>query len=137
MSDEDSLLDQADALMRRQRLFAAGRPAEDAPGLDKGGDFDPDDLPLLTEVVGAGPPRFSARETATDPAVARLLAERHALLARQLDKWLDEQLPQLVILAMDGITDHLVALIGHRARSELMPLLTEILHPADDGDRPG
>lgn len=139
MNGEDSLLDQADALMRRQGMFVADTRSatEGARGLDNGGDLGLDDLPLLTEVVGTGPTLAADQQAAKDVSVDRLQGERRAALALALDKWLDEQLPQLVILAMDGITDHLVALITHRARAELMPLLGDILQPPDDSDRPG
>ena len=133
MSEEDSLLDQADALMRRQRLFVAGTQAEAARSLVSDGETGQDDLPLLTEVVGAVPNPAAHR----DLRGARLIDEHRAALALQLDKWLDEQLPQLVILAMDGITDQLIALISNRVREELMPRLDAILKPVDDGDRPG
>ncbi len=135
MSEGDSLLDQADALMRRQRLFVAATQAEAEAtrNLESNAETGQDDLPLLTEVVVTVP----NPATNQNARGARLMDERRAALALQLDKWLDEQLPQLVILAMDGITDQLIALISNRVREELMPRLDAILKPDDDGERTG
>ena len=140
MSGDDPLLDQADALMRRHRVFVAGAQAEaagakPAPGLDNGSDAGSDDLPLLTEVVGTCRPVAADQEAAADGRLSQLLAEHRAALALELENWLDEQLPQLVIRAMDGITDHLVALITNRAREELLPLLDASLQPGDEALR--
>lgn len=144
MSSDDSLLEQAGALMRRHRVFVAGAQAaaaeaEPAPDLDNGADAGWDDLPLLTEVVGTGPPVAADQEAASDVRPGQLLAERRAALALELENWLDQQLPQLVIRAMDGITDNLVTLITSRAREELLPHLDAILRTTDEvgSDRSG
>ena len=144
MSNDDPLLDQADTLMRRHRVFVAGAQAEDelAPGPKQGGDFgnngDQDDLPLLTEEVDAEPvPPAEVLETLARAQDHQLLAERQAALASEMETWLDEQLPQVVISAMDDITDRLVALITQRAREELLPRLDAMLEPAEDGVRQG
>jgi hypothetical protein len=57
--------------------------------------------------------------------------DRQTMLAREIEAWLDEQMPQLVIRAMDGITDHLVSLLAHRAKDELLPRLEAALKPLD------
>lgn len=145
MSSDDPLLDQADALMRRHRVFLAGAQAEAAedelaPFLDNGGDAGSDDLPLLTEEVDAeSVPPAAEMEVLARARLRQLLAEHHAALALELENWLDEHLPQLVIHAMDGITDRLVALITNRAREELLPRLEAILQPSDEvrSDRSG
>jgi hypothetical protein len=140
MNSDNALLDQADALMRRHRVFVAGAQAEAAvvadthPAAKPAGDTDLDDLPLLTEVVGAAP--LAAEDQASGPDASlsqRLEEERRAALVLELENWLDEQLPQLVIRAMDGITDQAVALITNRAREELLPRLCAIIR--GDSDR--
>ncbi len=126
MSDDDPLLDQADALMRRHRVYVAGA-ASTAAG--SGSEAEDDDLPLLTDVVGAEPP---SETVAADIDLERRLAEHHAALIHELETWLDEQLPQLVIRAMDGITDHLVTQITRLAQEQLLPRLDLILKPAPE-----
>ncbi|HUW39348.1 MAG TPA: hypothetical protein VMV91_18655 [Rhodocyclaceae bacterium] len=137
MNDDDPLLDQADALMRRHRVFVAGATAPTEPALVE----ESDDLPLLTDIVAAEPPPVAvdAEAIGADIDFDRHLAERRAALGLALEKWLDEQLPQLVIRAMDGITDHLVAQITRRARGELLPRLDAILGltPESNDERPG
>lgn len=142
----NNLLDQADALMRR-RVFVAGANSESAipvesahaiEPIETAADFALEDVPVLTDVVGAqdiqphaGEPASLKPETivstqmenSTSPHFHQLLLERQAILTREIEIWLDEQLPQLVIRAMDGITDHLVALLANRARDDLLPRL--------------
>ncbi len=129
MSKDDPLLDQADALMRRHRVYLAG--AEATPDAVEA---NLEDLPLLTEEVSPEPPAAEAGELSHDRH-NRLLTEQRAALAREMETWLDEQLPQLVILAMDGITDHLVSLITNRAREELLMRLDAVLQSAEKAGR--
>lgn len=134
------LLDKADALMRR-RSFVAGSgsanagPEPSAAPLD---DSAVEDLPVLTDIVDdepavieAGTPSQLDIERAVRQRVEQLLMERQVLLAREIERWLDEQMPQLVIRAMDGITDHLVALLANRAKDELLPLVDGALKRAE------
>ena len=145
----DNLLDQADALMRR-RSFVAGAqnppgatPAQAEPAPEPPGD----EVPVLTEIVAlddslllsADSPDSDSQttahwqiENAVRDRLAQLLSERYSELAREIEAWLDEQMPQLVIRAMDGITDHLVALLANRARDELLPRLEAALRHADE-----
>lgn len=125
MSADDVLIGKADQLMRRQRSFVASpkNPASES------GD-EADDLPLLTEVVAS--PTVAA---ANDGSALRLRLEQSLTDVRtammgEFERWLDEQLPQAVSSAMDGITDRLVALIIRRARSELLPRLVAIASEA-------
>ena len=130
MSGDSPLFDQADALMRRRRVFVAGAAAVDADGAAP-----PDDLPLLTEVVDVEPvPPAAEVEALAHDLLARLLDERRTALALAMETWLDEQLPQLIIRAMDGITDHLVTLLTVRARQDLLPRLDTILSPVGKAD---
>lgn len=138
MSDDDLLLDQADALMRRHRVFVAGAPAiADEPASETEWADEGDDLPLLTDIVAAEAPPAKAVAAAgigANIGPDQRLAECRADLALALEQWLDEQLPQLVIRAMDGITDHLVGQITRRTRDELLPRLDAILRPAKGSD---
>lgn len=148
----DKLLERADSLMRR-RTFVAGANNETA-GLTGASENDEDisleEVPVLTEVVGTGStPEYSADvpgptpqatlaqqaqqiEAAVRERLDQLLTARQAELAQEIETWLDEQMPQLVIRAMDGITDHLVALLANRARDELLPRLETAMRLADE-----
>jgi hypothetical protein len=113
----DNLIDKADSLMRRHRSNLAGEA---------------DDLPLLTEVVATA---ASGAQALADGDIEALLRERLAaalpqqreLLRRELAAWLDEQLPQLVLRVVDGVTDQLVAQINTQARMTLLPKLQAVL----------
>lgn len=96
------LLDKADALMRR-RSFVAGSgsanagPEPSAAPLD---DSAVEDLPVLTDIVDdepavieAGTPSQLDIERAVRQRVEQLLMERQVLLAREIERWLDEQMP--------------------------------------------
>ncbi len=150
----DQLLDKADALMRR-RSFVAGVKTTAAEPSDTPDALDIEDFPILTEVVEVGeqlnpqPGDTSAEEfeaalaqkleAAVNDQVSRLLMERQTLLSNEIEIWLDEQMPQLVIRVMDGITDHLVALLANRTRDELLPRLEAAmkLHAEENQDSDG
>ena len=122
MSD-DSLLGKADQLMRRHRSFVASPKPEDIEIQDvKETEDSNEDLPVLTEVVATA----ADPESALQLRLAQLLAEQRAAMLREFERWLDEQLAQVVVNAMDGITDRLIALITKRAHAELLPRLEAI-----------
>ena len=140
----DKLLERADSLMRR-RTFVAG--ANDEPAAFPDADQIEEEVPVLTEVVHqagaqardeeipeAKPPAIQNQqiEAAVRARLEQLLLSRQSELAVEIETWLDEQMPQLVIRAMDGITDHLVALLANRARDDLLPRLENVMHLADD-----
>lgn len=151
----DKLLDQADALMRR-RVFVAGSSngaavADDSVQFEESiapaTDSALEDVPVLTDVVVAQdfqphaddalnlkPEEIMARQWEANASLhfKQLLMERQSVLAREIETWLDEQMPQLVIRAMDGITDHLVALLANRARDDLLPRLETALQAPDE-----
>ena len=134
MSDDDALLDQADALMHRHRVFVAGAStAEESPESTAERTDEEDELPLLTDIVDAEAPGQVIAAAGDETGIERRLSECRDALVLELEKWLDEQLPQLVMRAMDGITDHLVGQITLRARNELLPRLTAVLLAAEDG----
>jgi len=127
MSGEDILLGKADQLMRRHRSFVAsaksssGEPAQED-------DLD-EDLPLLTEVVTAD--QGAQVDGALRLRLEQLLAGERAAIRREFERWLDEQLPQVVTSAMDGITDRLLGLITRRARAQLLPRLQAMAAQTD------
>ncbi len=136
----DKLLEQADSLMRR-RSFVAGARLE--PSSARAAIEDPvslADVPVLTDIVGPASSQdrsaeayaVAAEATQLRERLSQLLSVRQAELAQEIETWLDEQMPQLVIRAMDGITDHLVALLANRARDELLPRLEAALRLSDD-----
>lgn len=148
----DKLLERADSLMRR-RTFVAGannEPAGLTGASENDEDFPLEEVPVLTEVVGTGvslecpaevpeptPQAAVAQQAQQIEAAVRkrldqLLTARQAELAQEIETWLDEQMPQLVIRAMDGITDHLVALLANRARDELLPRLESAMRLSDE-----
>jgi len=139
----DKLLERADSLMRR-RTFVAGANSDPAPFT--AADPIEEEVPVLTEIVDrTGAPAHSAEISETglqamqdqqiDAAVRvrleQLLLSRQSELAVEIENWLDEQMPQLVIRAMDGITDHLVALLANRARDDLLPRLENVMRLPD------
>ena len=155
----DKLLDQADALMRR-RSFVAGSKAEasetpepatsatstdadaaaDSASLENFEDLEDIDVPVLTEVVEAAElsavappaePIAAPPEASLDTLLQERLAEQRQRLDQAIETWLDERLPQLVISAMDGITDYLVSELREHARAELLPHLATT-PPASD-----
>ena len=148
----NNLLDQADALMRRRSFVAGVKPEQPQPAevaeVTDGSAIE--DLPVLTDVVGdevvaqhspipgdaTGNMDFEASvalriEKELRQRVNQLLMDRQSLLAQEIEAWLDEQMPQLVIRAMDGITDHLVSLLANRAKDELLPRLEAAMKPLD------
>jgi len=148
----NNVLDQADALMRRRSFVAGVDPGSgEADGnSDVADQSTSEDVPVLTDVVGDdavaqhSPPPVGDTGGALSPAgsaleleqalrarLNQLLMDRQTVLAQEIEAWLDEQMPQLVIRAMDGITDHLVSLLANRAKDELLPRLEAALKPLD------
>lgn len=131
MADNEDILQKADTLMRRHRVFVAG--GEPLPPAEGSGPIE--DIPVLTEVVEA-PATSLAIPVGLDPEavedfvnerLAALLPARREMLTRELEGWLDEQLPQIVMRLFDGITDQLVAQVSRQARSALLPRLQAAL----------
>lgn len=109
MSD---ILTKADALIQRRRIELGGVPEPQAAHW-------PDDIPVLTDVVEDEPTRiaFSAEDK---------IALRDAI-RQELDVWLDENLPQIVVHMLDGISDTLIRLLHESAREDLLPRLEQAL----------
>lgn len=137
----DDVLGKADSLMRRHRAFVAGEgtaaAAASTNAVSPAPTFAPaeaDDLPVLTEVVGGSeaapmPPaeRLSDIEFLLRERLAAFQPRQRELLERELASWLDEQLPQLVMRVLDGVTDQLVGQINTQARIALLPRLLAAL----------
>ncbi len=122
----DILLNQADGLMRRRSFIAGSKSAATQPSWREA-ETGEEDIPVLTDkiVLPLASDANAAPETAGQEQLARLIREKQDFLTREIEAWLDEQMPQLVIRAMDGITDHLIALLANRTRDELLPRLED------------
>lgn len=136
MAESEDILQKADTLMRRHRVFVAG--GEPLPPSEGSGPVE--DIPVLTEVVEA-PATSLAIPLGIDPKaiegfvnerLSTLLPAQREMLARELESWLDEQLPQIVMRLFDGITDQLVSQVSRQARSALLPRLQAALE-AEEG----
>jgi hypothetical protein len=112
MTDDNTaaLLDKADALIRRTRVFVArASPAAVAPpSLD-------DDVPVLTEVV-------TEDEAALATAPPHMQQHLDAL-REELTCWLDRELPEAVLKVTDGLADQLMGELTHQAEKNLLPRL--------------
>lgn len=126
MADDD-LMQKADALMRRHRVFVAGAAESSAAEAAS-----QEDVPVLTEVVSPGAVLATAplRQAAADAAALR------GALACELENWLDEELPQHVMRVLDGVTDQLISQLSRKARSDLLPRLQGILEAAGTAAKP-
>ncbi|MBY0340503.1 MAG: hypothetical protein K2Q19_05015 [Rhodocyclaceae bacterium] len=119
--DASSLLQQADALMRRhRRVFVAGAETPKPVGpvsADNG------DVPVLTEVVEAD----QLIATVSNAAEADIKARIHAAvgandaeLARALERWISTQLPDALAQALDSVAEQLKLELAARLRAELL-----------------
>ncbi|MFY9329690.1 MAG: hypothetical protein WAO76_16980 [Georgfuchsia sp.] len=131
MSDHDGsddsrpdVLSKADEFIKRRRAQLGGA-VMDGPlqtGLV-------DDIPLLTEIVCET--GFSAVLPEPELPPHKDLSSD---IARELDIWLDENLPLAVVHVMDGITDKLIQQIHASAREELLPHLKRALREDVDDE---
>jgi hypothetical protein len=118
--DDESVIDQADALMRRYRSFVA-RSTEGTEAADtESGNADVD-IPVLTEVVD---------QASMPQGVDEVLAALHAELEAVLSEWLVDALPA----AVTNASQHVLAELDAKARGTLLPRLQEIV--AAHGARP-
>jgi len=144
----DNIIDKADSLMRRHRAFVAGKatPADSATAVPPAPTFsaagaETEDIPLLPEIVAEGAGAMGLLLSAGSAEIEALLRERlaaalpqqRAVLRRELALWLDEQLPQIVMRVLDGVTDQLVAKINTEARMTLLPKLQAALDTDNSG----
>ena len=126
MSEQDkdeaaSLLQQADALMRRhRRVFVAGaEPPKPVGPVDADGG----EVPVLTEVVEADQLIATVSRAAEDEIKARIHAAvgaNDAELARALERWIATQLPDALSQALDSVAEQLKLELAARLRAELL-----------------
>lgn len=119
--DASSLLQQADALMRRhRRVFVAGAETPKPVGpvsADNG------DVPVLTEVVEADQQIATVSNAAEADIKARIHAAvgaNDAELARALERWISTQLPDALAQALDSVAEQLKLELAARLRAELL-----------------
>ena len=108
-----TVLSQADALMRRHRVFVAGAEAANPA----------DDLPVLTEVVDDAD--FAAKNPGNSSDALR--ATQRAAISTALDKWLANELPLAVQTLTDGLAEQLLLTLKARAKAELLERLLKEL----------
>jgi hypothetical protein len=133
------VLAQADALMRRHRVFIAGNATVPIPEPSAA---DPeDDFPVLTEVIADQSAQESDEAPApvglTEAQVQEMLATQQQNFQQALAQWLDEKLPEEILRVMDGVSDQLIGTLTTRIRNEFLPQLqppaeaqTEIISPS-------
>ena len=122
MSDFDAddssrnLLNKADEFLQRRRAQLGNPMRETAQHVAV-----EDDFPVLTDVVN----QDGSAANITPTTIAK--RDFSADIAREMGDWLDENLPQVVMHALDGITDRLIAQIHESAHSDLLPRLQRTL----------
>jgi hypothetical protein len=139
MATDDDLIDKADTLIQRRRIFVAGggvrQPETHVTTTEAS------ELPVLTEIVDASWPPAPVEPPIPpvhiDALAKALLQERlpvqQQLLADNLAGWLDTELPQVVMRVLDGLSDQMITQVTTEARASLLPRLQAVLevdHPA-------
>jgi hypothetical protein len=114
--DTDEILGQADALIRRHRVFASGDAASPIPD---------DDIPVLTEIVNDAQLKNGfVNQLENSFATAPVHVQQHLdALREELTRWLNNELPQTVLKVTDGLADQLMAELTHQAEQKLLPRL--------------
>ncbi|HRP96724.1 MAG TPA: hypothetical protein PL143_10770 [Rhodocyclaceae bacterium] len=134
LEEADILLRKADALLNRHRSGEAAH-ADAAGGAD--------DIPILTDVVPDFAKRsLPAERRAASPQgieLAELLVGLDTELAREIETWFANELPQLVTRELDRLAAKLREEAIAHMRATLMPTLSERIAkrlgraPRDDG----
>ena len=120
-NETTKVLDQADALMRRHRVFVAGMQTTEAPSAPRSADDD--DLPILTDAVDLPVAMDDQHRTASESAIPL----RHRAMATLVNQWLEEILPNAVQEVSGELADLLVAKLSAKARLELAERLIKEL----------
>lgn len=127
MSDENSVLAQADALIRkRRRSFVAGAAGaggkaaaeEDVPTLTERVEEDAEAVADLVDLIAS----------TSDTRLAQALHQRGELLDAELEDWLTARLPLLIKTAIDNLAPRLIEEVSAQARMELQSRLLEALY---------
>lgn len=134
----DSLIGKADALLRKHRGAEPPAHPDDLPILtDVVTDFD-DGIPLLADPVGG---QDSAEPADPHRALNRAELVEHlvqidTLIAREVEAWLSNELPQLLSRELDSLSERLrVETLAH-LRATLLPTLSDhIASRLDELDR--
>lgn len=140
LAEADLLLNKADALLRRHR---ATLPTPPAPVLSD--DFG--DLPILTDVVedfdqSPAQPATSATLPPVEPPAGAIeaieqLVELETEIKREIEDWLDAELPQIVSRELDRLSERLMEEVTAHARATLLHTLSERISERLAGLAPG
>ncbi|HRP74435.1 MAG TPA: hypothetical protein PK725_01965 [Rhodocyclaceae bacterium] len=130
LREADLLLSKADALLRRHQVPGQTGPTDTS-----------DDLPLLTDVVedlafdpGSEPEPVAGQGNGV--ALAELLVDLDTELAREIEFWFANELPQLVASELDRFSENLRREALAHMRATLIPSLSErISNRLDRGSR--
>lgn len=120
-------LEEADILLRKADALLGRHKGADTRAGDDGDEAD--DIPILTDVVAG----FSQRSGQADPhvprreniAMAEVLVGLDTELAREIETWFAEELPQLVAGELDRLAAKLRTEAIAHMRATLMPALSE------------
>lgn len=120
-------LEEADILLRKADALLGRHKGADTHPVDDGGEAD--DIPILTDVVagfaspaGQPDPRAPHRDSIE---MAELLVGLDTELAREIETWFAEELPQLVAGELDRLAAKLRTEAIAHMRATLMPALSE------------
>jgi len=154
MTEDHAIIDQANKLMRKRVFVASGAlppsppPAPEPAPAGAAAVIDIDDVPLLTEIFSPPEAPAAAAEApepvipqdlidarAAELAQAQLPFQRQAM-ADEVAAWLDNELPQVVVRVLDGLTDQIIGRVTEEAKAVLVPRLQDALEadniPLDD-----
>ena len=144
MVTDDSLIDQANKLMRRRVFVASGAqspaPPPPAPIVVEPPAIEIDDLPVLTEVFVPPPELPPVEIEPSEPLIPQEMIDARAMellqaqlpfqrqaVADELAEWLDTELPQVVMRVLDGVTDQIISQVTEEARAVLVPRMKDAL----------
>jgi len=118
LEEADALLEKADALLRKHRHTGHAETAADPD----------DDLPILTEIVEDFDTPGKTPHADVPPVpneLAEFLIDLDTELAREIELWFANELPQLVANELDRMSERLrTEALGHM-RATLIPALSE------------
>lgn len=125
----DTLISKADALLRKHRGTESLVQHDDLPILtDVVTDFD-DGIPLLDQPVGgnafAAAPQLHQMRGQERARLVEHLVQIDTLIAREVETWLTNELPQLLSRELDTLSERLrIETLAH-LRATLLPTLSD------------